>query len=63
MSNLMRLPLQNNPALLVPWMGYTIVFIIENTVLNIYYAVQYIEMGNGGYAASTIVLAIIYLRE
>jgi hypothetical protein len=59
----MCLSLQNNPVLLIPWMGYTIIFVIENTAVNIYYAVQYIEMGDGSFAAVTIVLAIIYLRE
>jgi hypothetical protein len=59
----MCLFLQNKPVLLLPWLGYTIIFIIENTAVNIYYAVQYIEIGEGAFAASAIILAIIYLRE
>jgi hypothetical protein len=55
--------LQSKPVLLLPWLGYTIIFLIENTAVNIYYAVQYIEMEEGAFAATTIVLAIIYLRE
>jgi hypothetical protein len=55
--------LQSKPVLLIPWMGYSIIFIIANTVLNIFYAVQYIDMGQGGLGAGSIVGAIIYLRE
>jgi uncharacterized membrane protein YesL len=49
------------PALLVPWMVYTIVFLITNTVLYIldaaqYFAFKYIAAGTGN-----IVAAIIYL--
>jgi len=37
-------PLQENPALLVPWMVYTIVFLIVHTSLTLYFAVGLIEM-------------------
>jgi hypothetical protein len=59
----MCLSFQENPALLLPWLVYTVVFIIVNTVLNIYNAVQYFEIGNGAFGAGMIVGAIIYLRE
>jgi hypothetical protein len=44
-------------------MVYTIVYMVVNTVLNIYYAVQYFEMAEGAFGAGAIVGAIIYLRE
>jgi hypothetical protein len=54
---------QSKPTLLIPWMGYTLVYIVENTVVNIYYAVQYFEMAEGAFGAAMIVGAIIFLRE
>lgn len=51
----------SKPNLLIPWMGYTIVFIVENTVVNIYYAVQYFELAEGAFGAGMIVGAVIYL--
>jgi hypothetical protein len=44
-------------------MVYTIIFLIANTVVNIYTAVQYFGMEQGAYGAGVIVMAIIYLRE
>jgi len=34
--------LQENPVLLVPWMAYTIFYLIVNTILTIVMAVEYI---------------------
>jgi hypothetical protein len=59
----MCLSFQNKPALLIPWMGYTLIFLVENTVANIYNAVQYFGIGQGAFGAGVIVVAIIYLRE
>jgi hypothetical protein len=51
--------LQGNPALLVPWMVYTIVFLVANTALYIVYAAQYIEKGDSANGVGNIVGAII----
>jgi hypothetical protein len=59
----MCLSFQDKPALLIPWLVFTLVFLIENTVMNIYYAVQYFEMGQEAVGAGVIGGTIIYLRE
>jgi hypothetical protein len=53
--------LQENPALLVPWMVYVIVFLVANTVLYIFYAAQYFGMEDSTNGAGNIVAAVIYL--
>lgn len=52
---------KEKPSLLIPWMVYSLVFIVENTVVNIYYAVQYIGMSEGVIAAGVIIGAIVHL--
>ena len=52
---------QGNPVLLVPWMVYTIVFLIANTVLYIVYAAQFFAINDTANGAGNIVAALIYL--
>jgi hypothetical protein len=52
--------LQGNPALLVPWMVYTIVFLIGITIIFIYQAVEYFLINEEAYGAASIVAAVIY---
>jgi hypothetical protein len=52
--------LQDNPALLMPWMVYTIIFLVVNTVLLIYSAVEYFKMNDATNGVVHIGLAIIY---
>jgi hypothetical protein len=59
----MCLSFQEKPSLLIPWMVYTLVFVVENTAVNIFYAVQFIAMGDGPFSAGVITGAIIHLRE
>jgi len=53
--------LQGNPSLLVPWMVYTIAFLIVNTILFIFYAVEYFTINDAENGAASIVAAVIYL--
>jgi hypothetical protein len=53
--------LQENPALLVPWMVYVIVFMIANTVLYIIYAAQYFSARDAVNGTGNIIGALIYL--
>jgi hypothetical protein len=56
-------PLQDNPVLLIPWMVYTVLFVIAYTVLQIINAVQYFDMGYPESGAGSIVGVIIYIRK
>ena len=53
--------LQENPALLVPWMVYVIVFMIANTILYILYAAEYFSVNNAVNGTGNIIAALIYL--
>jgi len=53
--------LQENPALLVPWMVYVIVFMIANTILGIISAAQYISVNDAANGTGHIIAALIYL--
>ena len=53
--------LQENPALLVPWMVYVIVFMIANTVLFIIFAAQFFSANNAANGIGIIIAALIYL--
>jgi hypothetical protein len=53
--------LQENPALLVPWMVYVIVFLVANTILSIVQAAQYFAMKDSANGAGNIIGAVIYL--
>jgi hypothetical protein len=53
--------LQENPALLVPWMLYVIIFIIANTVFYIIYAAEYFSINDATNGAGNIIAALIYL--
>lgn len=52
---------KNNPVLLMPWMVYTIIFVIVNTVLYIVNAAQYFEMGWSTQGTGNIIGAVIYI--
>ena len=53
--------LQENPALLVPWMVYVIVFMIATIVLYIIYAAEYFSVNNAVNGTGNIIAALIYL--
>jgi hypothetical protein len=53
--------LQENPALLVPWMVYVIIFMVANTILYIIYAAQYFSANDAANGAGNIIGALIYL--
>ena len=53
--------LQGPPALLMPWMVFTIVFLVANTVLYIVYAVRYFEMGYTVNGDGCMIVAVIYI--
>lgn len=55
--------LQGNPVLLLPWLVFTVVYLIANTVLYIVNAAQYFDAGYGSLGAGYIVGAIIYIRK
>nr|AGM32456.1 zinc metalloprotease-like protein [Coptotermes formosanus] len=52
---------KDNPVLLIPWMVYTVLFVIAYTVLQIVNAVQYFDMGYPESGAGSIVGVIIYI--
>jgi hypothetical protein len=52
--------LQGKPALLIPWMVFTIFFLVANTVLYIGCAVQYFAMGYTAIGAGYMIGAVIY---
>jgi len=55
--------LQGNPALLVPWMVYTIFFLIAITILYVVDAVGYFASGDTVSGAVYIIVAVIYVRK
>jgi hypothetical protein len=55
--------LQDKPVLLMPWMVYTVVFLILETVLYIIIAAQYFKMGLSYEGAVSLVVAVIYIRK
>jgi len=52
-------PLQEKPALLVPWMVYTIIFLIVNTIIFIVEAVELFRANVASSGAVNIVAAIL----
>jgi hypothetical protein len=56
-------PLQGNPRLLIPWMVYTLFFLIVNTVLYIVNAATYLGMGWAAEGTGYIIGIIIYIRK
>jgi len=53
--------LQENPALLVPWMVYVIVFMIATIVLYIIYAAEYFSVNDAAIRTGNIIGAFIHL--
>jgi len=53
--------LQGNPALLMPWMVYTIVFLVTNTAQHILQFVRYFETDDTTPSVGNTVAAQIYL--
>ena len=53
--------LQDNPELLVPWMVYTFVFLIGNTVLYILYAVASFSINDIAGGVGNIIAVVIYV--
>jgi hypothetical protein len=53
--------LQGNPALLVPWMAYTIFFLVANTALYILSAVEFFTLNDNTNGAGNIAAAVIYV--
>jgi hypothetical protein len=61
-SVLLIIGAQNDrPSLLVPWMVYTIVFLITNTVLYIFEAAEYFSRYDNVNGAGNIVAAVIFV--
>jgi hypothetical protein len=56
-------PLQGNPKQLIPWMVYTIVFLVANTVLYIVYAAQYLAINDTANGAGHIIGIFIYFGK
>jgi len=52
---------KDNPALLVPWLVFTVVFLIVNTVLNIVSAAEYFALKDIAGGAGNLVAAAIYI--
>jgi hypothetical protein len=56
--------LQGNPVLLVPWMVYTLVFLIVNTTLYIVLAAAFFATGIGAVVGALfIIIAVIFVRK
>jgi hypothetical protein len=55
--------LQEKPVLLVPWMVYTVVFLIANTIVYIVSATQYFALGDTANGTGNIIGAVIYIRK
>jgi len=53
--------LQGKPALLIPWMVFTIVYVVANTVVYIDFAVRYFQTGVTANGAVRIIGAVIFL--
>jgi len=53
--------IKENPALLVPWMVYVIIFMIANTILYILYAAEYFSVNDAANGTGNIIAALIYL--
>jgi len=53
--------LQGTPALLVPWMVYTIVFLIMNIIFFFAYDVVYFSINDTANGVGNIIGAIIYV--
>jgi len=53
--------LQEKPALLVPWMVFTVVLLIANTVLYIVYAVQYFSINDTAGGVGSIIGTVVFV--
>ena len=53
--------LKDNPALLMPWMVYSIFFLGANTVLYPVYASEHIALNDTATGPGNIVTALIYI--
>jgi len=53
--------LQKKPALLVPWMLYTIVSLISNTILQVLPAVEHSPNNDTAYVVENIAIAVVYI--
>jgi len=51
--------LQGTPALLMPWMVYTIVYVVAYTIIFIFDAVPYLEMKDTTHRAVQIIALLI----
>jgi len=55
--------LQDKPSLLVPWMVYTILFLIANTILFILNALQYFSIRTPSVGAVCGITIVLYVGK
>jgi hypothetical protein len=55
--------LQGKPVLLIPWMVYTVISLIANTVLYIVRAAQFFAAGRDPEGTGCIIGTVIYIRK
>jgi uncharacterized BrkB/YihY/UPF0761 family membrane protein len=53
--------LQEKPALLVPWMVFTLVFLIANIILFIVYAVNYFSINDTAGGVGSIIETVVFV--